>query len=176
MDQICEELNSVTIDAALEVGACAPAKEKPRNSKDSKSSKGNKYKPWFDQTCKDERKSYFKSKNASKRRGEKATSNKLSKDFRKLLNTKRRNYTRELNKNIKNMKSASPKDYWNILNGSAEGKKVESKVSLDTFLKHFKDLSVTKPDTDHPETTANTAYTDPFSRRVTCCHNSGWWA
>ena len=60
----------------------------------------------------------------------------------------------------------SPKDYWNILNGSAEGKKVKSKVSIETFLKHFKDLSVTKPDTDHPEDSANTLYIDPLLNKV----------
>ena len=125
IDCISEMLSEVYIDAALEVGACKPPVVKaPENSKRASKVNGE-YKPWFDLSCRDERSSYFAAKNASKRRGEKATSNKLSKDFQKFLKSKRRDFTQEINKKIKNLKSVSPKDYWNILNGSAEGKKVK---------------------------------------------------
>ena len=127
--------------------ACKPSVKKSWNK--PKPSSDDDYKPWFDQSCKAEKQSYFKAKNASKRRGEKSVSNKLSKDFKKFLDSKKAKFTREVNKKLKNLKSSCPRDYWNIINKSAEGKKVEAKVSLDTFYEHFKDLSVTKPETEH---------------------------
>ena len=127
--------------------ACKPSVKKSWNK--PKPTSDDDYKPWFDQSCKAEKQSYFKAKNASKRRGEKSVSNKLSKDFKKFLDSKKAKFTREVNKKLKNVKSSCPRDYWNIINKSAEGKKVEAKVSLDTFYEHFKDLSVTKPETEH---------------------------
>ena len=38
------------------------------------------------------------------------------------------------------MKSSNPKEYWNILNKSTEGKRAESKISIECFADHFRRL------------------------------------
>ena len=161
-DSICEEFSKITFEAALKVGACKPpAKSRPRTKKNARK-QGTEYKPWFDPSCNKEKTKYFQAKNASKRNGNRVVSNKLSKDFKKFLDKKRGNFTREINKKLKNLKSKSPREYWNIINGSAEGKKTEAKVTLETFLEHFKELSITKPENEHTVTNDHDApHTDP---------------
>ena len=148
IDNVCDELKKITIDAAIGVKAC-----KVEHAKDvfkpKKKSRTVDYKPWFDKTCHDEKKVYFKMKNHAKRQGKKVVANKLSRDFKKLLESRRKKHNSDLNKRIKNLRSTCPRDYWNIINGSVQGKKVESKISMEVFLEHFRDLSVTKPENDH---------------------------
>ena len=142
INEIAQKFTEITIDAAKNVGACKPRKkcnpEKPAP-----------YQPWFDETCHTEKRKYFMLKNHLKRDGKKSMANQASKTFKKFISTKRKEFYKQLNTKIKSMKHSSPREYWKILNGCAEGKKVKEKVSLEVFYEHFKNLSVTSQDETH---------------------------
>ena len=167
IDTLCDELKKVTIDAAIKSKACKVETKNKNNSHNSQSkAKQSDYKPWFDKECTDEKKMYFKNKNFNKRQGKKVVANKLSKNFKKFLDSKKKSFNRDLNKRLKNLRSTCPRDYWNIINRCEEGKKVEAKVSMETFFEHFKELSVTKPENDHEVPTNTPSDANPFLNRV----------
>ena len=82
-------------------------------------------------------------KNHLKRNGKKAVANTAGKTFKKFMASKRKEFHKQLNTKLKTLKNSSPREYWKILNGCAEGKKIKEKVSLEVFFEHFKKLSVT---------------------------------
>ena len=84
-------------------------------------------------------------KNRLRRTDQKCVANKCSKSFKKYLASKRREFYKNLNAKLKNLKNSNPREYWKILNGSIEGKKVKEKVSIEVFHEHFKKLSDTAP-------------------------------
>ena len=57
-------------------------------------------------------------------------------------------YHKEFNKRLKNLKSSNPKEYWNILNKSTEGKQTVSKISIACFVEHFRKLGETHNNKD----------------------------
>ena len=67
-----------------------------------------------------------------------------SKQYKKLINSKARAYHKAFNKKLYHLKSTNPKEYWNILNKSTEGKRVVSKVSLECFAEHFRKLGLSQ--------------------------------
>ena len=66
--------------------------------------------------------------------------NKESKKFKKFIKEKEQKYYKDLNKKIRNLKSTNPKEYWKLLNKDIEGRQERTKISLETFFNHFKDL------------------------------------
>ena len=88
-------------------------------------------------------------KNHLCRNDKKAVANNCSKAFKKFLACKRKEFYKNLNAKLKNLKNSNPREYWKILNGSVEGKKLKEKVSLEVFHEHFKNLSDTTPSVEH---------------------------
>ena len=69
--------------------------------------------------------------------------------------SKRKEFHKELNTKLKNLKNSNPREYWKILNGCAEGKKIKEKVSLEVFFEHFKNVSITpQSETSNPSDTS----------------------
>ena len=78
--------------------------------------------------------------------------NKKSKEFRKLMKTKKKHYHDQLNKKIRILRSNNSKAYWDLLNQSVEGNKARSEICLNTLLEHFKKLSqIDKEEKDQAE-------------------------
>ena len=84
-------------------------------------------------------------KNRLRRSDKKTVANNCSNAFKKFLASKRQEFYKNLNAKLKNLKNSNPREYWKILNGCAEGKKIKEKISLEVFHEHFKKLSDTIP-------------------------------
>ena len=145
-DEIARELTRTTIEVALESKACKIP------SKRTAVSKPAPYQPWFDESCHVEKRKYFMLKNHLKRKGEKTLANQVCSAFKKFLSCKKREFNKLLNTKLKSLKNICPREYWKILNGCAEGKKLKERVSLEAFFEHFQKLSETAQGQDHEPT------------------------
>ena len=65
----------------------------------------------------------------------------ISKKFKNLLKAKRRDYFKKLNSKIRSLRSNNSKEYWQLLNRSTDGQKIESSLSIECFYEHFKNLN-----------------------------------
>ena len=136
-------ITQTTIEVALETKACKLPPKKTTVSKPAP------YQPWFDESCHVEKRKYFMLKNHLKRKGEKSVANQVCSAFKKFLSSKKREFNKLLNAKLKNLKNLCPREYWKILNGCVEGKKLKERVSLETFFAHFQKLSDTAQGQDH---------------------------
>ena len=59
--------------------------------------------------------------------------NKESKKFKKLLKNKENMYNKNLRDKIRTLRANNAKEYWHLLNKSTEGKKVQTKLSLENI-------------------------------------------
>ena len=101
--------------------------------------------PWFDKECEEKRKLFFTAKNRYKltKNAQNATSrSRASKEYKKVMNLKFRNYQADFIKKLRNLKNSDPRNYWKILNGtSSEKHETSSRISCEVFLEHFKGIS-----------------------------------
>ena len=154
IDKVVKTFTDATIDIAVEAQAC---KKLNNRVKKKPISKATPFKPWFDDFCHVEKRKYFMLKNKLRRdKKHKAIANKCSKNFKKLLAQKRKEFYKTLNSKLKSMKNSNPREYWKILNASVEGKKTLEKVSLGVFFDHFRKLSCTPPNKPHGTSPAET--------------------
>ena len=142
IEKIVSDLTSVIVTSAKDVGLCKKVPSK--NAKPRKSPS----KPWFNQECENKRKSFFTAKNAVREAKTEEEKNRCtekmnheSKEYKKSISMRQREFTRELHKNLRELHRHHPKEYWGILNNSDGTLKRESKVSLADFEKHFKNLN-----------------------------------
>ena len=139
------------IDKAKNVEAYKEIKTKNTPFKTKPVNKKKIGKPWFDNECLNRRKEYYRVKNQLKPviPADKVTLMKAEgKKYKKFINTKAKKYHKEFNKKLKNLKTSNPKEYWNILNKSTEGKKAVSKISIECFAEHFRKLGEVQADND----------------------------
>ena len=97
--------------------------------------------PWLDSDCHNLRRNYYRVKNQLKHIGAKRLANTLPRKVKNFMKKKEDDYYHKLGKKIRFLRSQNRKDYWDLLNKSAEGKKIYSKICLETFLDHFKKLN-----------------------------------
>ena len=57
------------------------------------------------------------------------------------MKSKQKFYFSQLNQKIRTLKSNNSKEYWNLINKSTEGKTAYSKICIQTFMDHFKELN-----------------------------------
>jgi hypothetical protein len=99
-------------------------------------------KPWFDLDCKFARKSYRKIKRRFKSRKTDLSHSELrdaEKKYKNLLNKKIKNYSQNMTKNLDELHSTNPKDFWKLLN---KGKrKNQPDIGIDKLFAFFKDLN-----------------------------------
>ena len=105
--------------------------------------KRNNNKPWYDAACRDKRKQlldlkYSSAKNSSPEHDENVKT--ASKEYRTLIRRSYYKYKRELNKNLRNLRSKKPKNYWNIINNATKKNDVLVKLHMETFVEHFRKL------------------------------------
>ena len=92
---------------------------KPHTAKYSSNPKLPNHNPWFNSTCRDAKKKYYKAK--TKYRDHKCDSNlndlKLrSKEYKRTVKNQFNAYNKSISKKLRNLKSNNVKEYWNIIN------------------------------------------------------------
>jgi hypothetical protein len=149
ISKLVMDLTNVIVNPAKQIGLCKKIfskKVKPRKSPNQS---------WFNSECEEKRKNFFKAKNSvrkAKTPEEKnlnvAEMDRIGKEYKYFISANQNAFTRELHKNLRNLHRHHPKEYWSILKNSDSTPKVEPKVSLSDFEKHFRQLN----HDDHTET------------------------
>ena len=138
-NQLCDKLNDMILDVAK---SCKVYKEhSPKNPKRPPTSKRPPRKPWEDEEFCKARNEYKTHKNRLKRIGAKSVCNKKAKDFMKFGKAKQKQYFDALNTKIRQLKKNNSREYWLLLQNSIESKRTASKITLQTFLEHFRQLN-----------------------------------
>lgn len=142
IDQLTSDLTEIIVEPSKQVGLCKKIKKK------NKRARMNPRKPWFNESCENSRKKYFKSKNTiwkSKTSKEKHQCTKnmkeKGKEYKSFISKVQKDFNKNLHKTLRELKKRHPREYWKILkNAEGLGKK-EPKVPLRIFEKHFKELN-----------------------------------
>ena len=137
-NELCDKLNDMILDVAK---TCNIYKESPAKNKPKNPSKRPPRKPWEDEEFCKARKEYKAHKNRLKRIGAKSVCNKKAKDFKKYGKAKQKKYFDSLNTKIRQLKKKNSREYWLLLQNSIESKRAASKITLTTFLEHFRQLN-----------------------------------
>ena len=142
VDSLTKSLCDIYINPAIASGI----------AKYTKSTRGVRHKvkklnganPWFNKECLDHRSEYFQFKNNLRKKHidmPKLELKTKAKAYKKKIMVIRRKFYKDLNKNLRNLKSKNPKEYWNILNKATDINNTQiGKISLDTFMSYFKKL------------------------------------
>ena len=121
---------------------------KPRKKRANKQSRKYSHNKWFDSACESKRKEFLSMKNKIR-----TTKNSLEKEqlarqyrvknreYKKFIKKAKNKYNKVFQKKLRELKSKSPKDYWNIINRSSDAKGITGKIAMSTFLDHFKKLN-----------------------------------
>lgn len=109
---------------------------------------------WFNHECKSARNKFHLRKRifvSNKSDFNKSCMLDASKQYKKTISKAVTNYKRYQKRKIRNMRSNSPKQYWNYVN-RLSSKTSTSNVDIDMFYDYFKDLNSNEnPDSDVPE-------------------------
>ena len=150
INEVTNMLNNTFLNAAKET--FGEMKVKQNKIKNLKNETKN-LKPWFSKECKEARKLYRKRKRIySHAKTVTAERNlKLSeKSYKKTMNEEIAKHRKEMKKKMKIMKTADPRQYWNILNkGQSSG--THSNISIDTLFEFFKTLNKKPESEPNPE-------------------------
>ena len=139
IDNLCLKLNDFMIDTAKASGAYAEIHKRKGNTR-SPNPKGD-HKPWKDSEFFTKRKEYYRVKNKLRRLGKKSMCNQKAREFKKFVQSKKKNFQCQMNKKLRLLKSNNSKEYWDLLKKSVEGVKARNKLNFGLFLEHFKKLS-----------------------------------
>ena len=103
-------------------------------------------KPWFNDTCEQKRKHFFKEKNVF--RSQPSVENKrnlsaASKEYKRQLRFEHKQYIKELNMKIKSLSVSDPKAYWKLLNKGTHryNSSTDNTQSISEFFAHFQSLN-----------------------------------
>ena len=132
-------------------------------------------KPWFDENCKQLRRTYHRSKNNYRLFKNAASREAMvndSKKYKKEISAKFKAYNDQFVKKVRGLRNSDPKSYWSLLNKySGERKSVLNKISSEVFYEHFSNLNanLTNEDDDgynvNPDliTEQNVVLNSPFT-------------
>ena len=142
IDQLTSELTDIIIEPAKQVGLCKKIR------KSNKTPRVNPRKSWFNEACETSRRNYFKAKNSiwkSKSIPEKnqcvENMKEKGKEYKQFISKVQKDYSKNLHKNLRDLKKRHPREYWKILKNAESLEKKEPKVPLRTFEKHFMKLN-----------------------------------
>ena len=138
VDKICTDLNDQIIQIAKTTKVLV---EKKTHNSSQKSCQKRLNKPWMDDDFRSKREEYYKVKNRLKHAHQNKMCNKKAKEMAALSKNKRKAFRDTLHKDIRTLRKSNSKAYWLLLQQSTEGAQARSKISLQTFLKHFKKLN-----------------------------------
>jgi hypothetical protein len=140
VNDFSSKLCSFIIDHAKSVGCFE------RNVPQSRQYKRKRAKqPWFNRSCEEKRKAFFKAKNRDRRLKSdtsRVDRTEASKSYKKELNKQYRLYQTRFVKKLRTLKNTDPRAYWKVLSKDTKAKSdILSKIHLDTFAEHFKKLN-----------------------------------
>ncbi|CAG2251763.1 unnamed protein product [Mytilus edulis] len=104
----------------------------------------NRNKPWFNKSCKLKRKQFHSAKykyNKQKSINNKNSLKRASKEYKKEINKCFQNYQLKTEKELRNISTNNPKEFWKVLNKFSPKQKKESPISLEVMYAHFKKLN-----------------------------------
>ena len=95
----------------------------------SKSKKSKNDKPWFNNECKNSKRTYWKLRRSVSKTNntENITLKNLAKQHKKLIRQVKRKYDKAFNTRLKILKTSNPGEYWRIIN---QGKKRVKRATL----------------------------------------------
>jgi hypothetical protein len=150
IDQIVSEIGQLFKDSATENKIMKTFKINNRYAKRKMSKK-----PWFKQKCETARSEFFKTKNKFKSKNSETNHINMklaSKKYKKMLKHEYANYHKELNLQLKSLRTSNPKEYWKILNQSDGNKNDTCNLGITEVSDHFEKLNSVNPITDEEET------------------------
>ena len=136
MDSLVSEFNSLFIDTAKSINLCKTPKQKSRTY-----TRKFPNKPWFDKDCNSFRKHYLSEKYSKKGKKWRNIHKSTFNEYQKLLNLKQKNFQKELEQKLRNLKSSNPREYWKIINKSNSSKDKNCNINIGPLFEHFKNLS-----------------------------------
>ena len=116
IEEISKKLNNILLEPAKSVGMCK------KSNPSSKPKKTKNDKPWFNNDCKNSKRTYWKFKRSLPKTSntENTTLKNLAKQHKKLIRQVKRKYDKAFNDKLKFLKTSNPGEYWRIIN---QGKK-----------------------------------------------------
>lgn len=146
VDDLLGKINDSIYNAATSAGLATRNHRKPIRS-------GKKHFEWFDTDCKTAKNLYNKVKrNVPRTHTGKETIKHAAREYKYLINRKRKNYRKELKSKLKSCRSNDPAEYWKLIKGNRIQERCGT--TLTKLTKHFEELnknnnsnSVPLPDT-----------------------------
>ena len=146
IDQLTADLTDIIIEPAKKVGFCKKVRKKI-----TKKPRVNPRKSWFNEACETSRSNYFKAKNAIWEKNKTGTKvekiqciksmREKGKEYKHFISKVQKDYSKNLHKNLRDLKKRHPREYWKILKTAENLEKKEPKVPLRDFEKHFMKLN-----------------------------------
>ena len=150
IEKLVTDLTAILVEPAQEVGVCKKIRSQKRVPRKSPN------KSWFNSECENKRKEFFKAKNALRKAKTmeektecKTKMNQESTEYRQLISSHQKEFSRTLQKNLRELHRHHPKEYWGILNKASDTPRSEPKVSLTEFESHFKNLNNSDTNQNH---------------------------
>ncbi len=140
VNNVYEEIKQVLHNSAT---ACGSINYKVPKASSNIPDKKSKSSPWWNDVCERARHEFNVSRNNWLQARNDVFLNekkRCNKAYKKAINSAIRSYHRELHAKLRVMKSSNPKEYWAIINKSANCENVINQISCETFAKHFKKL------------------------------------
>ena len=149
MNNVTNKLTSFYIETAKGIGLCKENKER-KHFKEKKYSRLHPHNDWFDDECENKRTEYLTFKNEVRqikgsrfkvfRKQQNQLLSTKHKEYKSLLEIKKRNFRINIAKKLCESKISDPKGFWNILSTKSKQKN-ENNISLSCFKQHFEKLN-----------------------------------
>ena len=156
IDELAASICQAFINPALKTGL---AKHK-KGSHKLPSKMKQQMKPWFGKDCQKLRSEYFKVKNRYRKlKTQKAKVELRSKcsSYKKVIRKAKRDFTREFQENLRNLKKSNSTEYWKLLKKASGQDTKMGNIETSDFLQHF-----TKINQSSTSTTSSNSF-DPRS-------------
>ena len=122
------------------------------------SSKTKRTKPWFGLQCRKAQRKYYTARRLNFIQNTSTSRRKMinsCKRYKSTMKKYRNLHLQKLQKNIRNMRTNRPKDYWKLIN-SIDKKHNESPIAMETLVDFFKtlninDINIEQQDTHHAD-------------------------
>ena len=114
LDNTVKEISSISTTSGINTGISKQAKNSRNNQKTNKVNK-----PWFDQECLEKIRQFKRIKERLRKSRSYSDREALKTEYKlykNVINRKRNIYNKNLHKELRNLKSSKPKEYWNLLN------------------------------------------------------------
>ena len=137
IDQNIEEFGLILEES------CGKLFKKNHSIKDKNYSSDNKFKPWYDLSCKEKQCYFYEMLHIFRNNKSNENRKKLTKartDYKNIIRNKKREYDKYQTKKLEENRFKNAKDYWKLLKGSCTPNKSKS-LNATHFAKYFKSIN-----------------------------------